>query len=435
MSLAGVLEITELNKTKVNTSIDITHNEDFVEIPIYVQQVLTLGRDQSCDVQLNNYVISSIHATIWSIQFDNDSISLVYMHDNSRNGIIHNGVEISKGMTVILQDGDTIEFKLAAKFQYKSFQLESCYSLELGCFDDWKVTNNLIGSGSFGSVYVANRQHDRRLYAVKIIPTQPSYIPDKLIKQESTLLLNINHVLHDAITYDSNIYIFEDLICGGDLFSYLRTGKYLRALPEQETISIVYQLLKAISYLHKELQIVHRDLKLDNILLEIPVPRTRIYLCDFGIAKCLSNCKQQKTDTCVGTIEYSAPEVFQEEREYSFKCDLWSLGVICHILLSGISPFYGNGEKEFMITAARTGRVNLNRHQFRNSSSMCKSFIQRLLKVDPDERMSIDDCFNHEWIRINQTNLEKFYQKRIAKNLDTKRSDQKKNRASELNIP
>ncbi|RLV93349.1 Meiosis-specific serine/threonine-protein kinase MEK1 [Spathaspora sp. JA1] len=421
MTTIGILEIVELNKTtKVNTSLEYLPYTN--SIPVNLQQVITLGRDPTCDIQFDNFVISQLHGTIWSVQFDNETLPIVYMNDNSRNGIVHNGKELDKGMTVILQHGDSIEFKMAAKLKFTCSDLDCCSGVcsvdDKLTIEDWTLTDRLIGSGSFGSVYVASNRQYRKLFAVKVIPDAQASIPDKLIKQESNLLLSINHPnivkVHDTITFDSNIYIFEDLICGGDLFSYLKREKYLRPIPEQETITIVYQLLKVIQYLHNELQIVHRDLKLDNILLEFPLPRTRIYVCDFGIAKNLAHCTQQKTDTCVGTIEYSAPEVFNEDKGYGFKCDLWSLGVIVHLLLSGISPFYGNGEKEIMITAARNGRVNLNRNQFKNTSLLCKRFIQDLLKVDPEERMSVDDCFNHDWIRLNQVNLEKFYQRRIS---------------------
>lgn len=185
--------------------------------------------------------------------------------------------------------------------------------------------------------------------------------------------------------------------------------------------------MQALNFLHRHLFIVHRDLKLDNILLELPIPQSRIYLCDFGIAKYLDN-SQQTTDTCVGTIEYCAPEVFSNNAKfepcfllqiphdgYNYKCDLWSLGVICHILLSGISPFYADGNKANMIRAARTGKLNLNKPQFQNTTSFAKNFVRKLLKVNPQHRMSIDECFEHQWIKSNRKKLDWYYHKLISK--------------------
>lgn len=223
------------------------------------------------------------------------------------------------------------------------------------------------------------------------------------------------------------MYIFQDLVCGGDLFSYLIDGKFLKPIAEPEAILIVFQLMQALNFLHRELSIVHRDLKLDNILLEIPIPQSKIYLCDFGIAKYLDN-SQQTTDSCVGTIEYCAPEVFSNNTKfepcillqipndgYNFKCDLWSLGVICHILLSGISPFYADGDKGNMIRAARFGRLNLNKPQFQKITSFAKDFISKLLKVNPQQRMSIEECFEHPWIKSNRKKLDWYYCKLISK--------------------
>lgn len=211
--------------------------------------------------------------------------------------------------------------------------------------------------------------------------------------------------------------IFQDLACGGDLFSYLVCDGYLRAISEKEAILIVFQLMKALHFLHKNLRIIHRDIKLDNVLLELPIPQSKIYLCDFGIAKYIGH---KRTRTCVGTLEYSAPEVFKTEisgktsiQPYGFKSDMWSLGIVTHILLSGISPFYSD-VRENIINGTRIGKLNFNKPQFQKVSQSAKSFIKRLLVVDPQSRMDINDCFEHVWIKLNRPKLEKFYRDKIA---------------------
>lgn len=197
------------------------------------------------------------------------------------------------------------------------------------------------------------------------------------------------------------------------MFSYLVKDDYLKAIPEREAIFIVFQIMKALQFLHKKLKIVHRDLKLDNILLELPIPKTKIYLCDFGIAKYLGH--NNRTNTCVGTLEYSAPEVFKSDKSgdkavqpYDFKCDIWSLGVITHILLSGVSPFYSES-KEKIIKASRLGQLNLAKPQFNKVSLSGKSCIKRLLQVEAASRMDINDCFDHDWIKLQRKKLEKTY--------------------------
>lgn len=206
------------------------------------------------------------------------------------------------------------------------------------------------------------------------------------------------------------------MVCGGDLFSYLVNDNHLRAIPEQEAIFIVFQIMKALQFLHKHLKIVHRDLKLDNILLKLPLPKSRIYICDFGIAKKLT---RSRTNTSVGTIEYSAPEVFDTDskgkstKSYNYKCDVWSLGIVSHILLTGISPFYSE-LKEQILMSARRGQLNFTKKQFLLVSKSARAFLLALLNVDPQLRVDADGCFDCAWIASNRAKLERFYREKVV---------------------
>lgn len=199
--------------------------------------------------------------------------------------------------------------------------------------------------------------------------------------------------MHEAFLVNDKFYIFQDLICGGDLFSYLCRGGLIQRTPENEVIILIFQLLKALEYLHSR-NIMHRDLKLDNILLAAPVACTRILLCDFGVAKHLLHAE---SSTQVGTVEYAAPELFQS-KSYGLKADMWSLGIVCHILVSLISPFFA-------------GQLNLNIPEFDSVSHNSKNFILNLLQEDPRNRMNIGQCFQHPWILNNRAVLDKIYQK------------------------
>lgn len=236
--------------------------------------------------------------------------------------------------------------------------------------------------------------------------------------------------MHETFLLDEHIYIFEDLICGGDLFSYLIQGNCLKSIPENEVILIVYQLLKAIDFLHNRLGVIHRDLKLDNVLLMAPVPCTKIVLCDFGIAKSLKFLNQ-RTKTVVGTVEYSAPEIFSGRETaanctqtslnnwpgsagYDYKCDTWSLGIMIHIMLSGISPFYNNGQEVNMVKSAKMGKLNFERSQWNGISSHAISFVKSLIQVDPNRRLSIRECSEHDWISRHKNQLEQIYETKIV---------------------
>ena len=137
--------------------------------------------------------------------------------------------------------------------------------------------------------------------------------------------------------------------------------------------------------------------------------------------------------TIIGTPEYCAPEVGFEftklpekqmkfsshkwthelpvKKGYDSKCDIWSLGVIVHIMLSGISPFYEDGEEANMIRSAKRGALKLHMKEWQNVSKEAKSFVQSLLHVDANQRFDIEQCFKHEWIRKHEVVLKDIVQK------------------------
>lgn len=211
-----------------------------------------------------------------------------------------------------------------------------------------------------------------------------------------------------------HLYIFEEQACGGDLFSYLTRGPYLYSIPEDEALLIIYQLLSALLYLHNDLQIMHRDLKLDNVLMSAPMPACKILLCDFGAAKCL-NSDSQTARSVVGTVEYGAPEIYENFPEediagYTNKCDSWSVGVISHIVLSGISPFIAEANAD-IIAAAKKGILDFSVGQWKAISADAQDFVAKLLLVDAEKRLDTKQAFCHPWIAKKRGPLESIYAK------------------------
>lgn len=151
--------------------------------------------------------------------------------------------------------------------------------------------------------------------------------------------------------------------------------------------------------------------------MESPFPGSRIVLGDFGIAKSL-NGTRSKMSTVIGTPEYCAPEVgFSEFRSntdgYSLKCDMWSLGVIIHILFTGISPFFDERDAKQTAINASNGILHMKTVEWQPVSRRGKDFVCQLLQVNPDNRLSAVDCFRHEWIRKCLQSLESLYKEKI----------------------
>ena len=240
---------------------------------------------------------------------------------------------------------------------------------------------------------------------------------------EHNILSKLDHVnviqIRESITNDSKgtMMMFQQLAIGGDMFSYLsQDHDYLQAIPESEAVFALYQICSGLVYLHKR-GIVHRDLKLDNILVtDVPIRYPRLVLGDFGIAKeCPrvliedSQVSQGRPiaegrflmQTLVGTAEYAAPEIGigqepktrEKKQGYSEKVDSWAVGVIAHILFSGVSPFYtSGGDIHDMQLLAKNGLKShaLEGHRWKSISVSAKDFVAAALRIDPHQRPGVD---------------------------------------------
>ncbi|KAK9456110.1 kinase-like domain-containing protein [Dipodascopsis uninucleata] len=415
------------NRERIGTLYMRTKTEEKV-IPINRNQRVTFGRNSNCEQVISHSAVSNEHFTIYSVVFDETNTPLVYCQDRSRNGTFFNGRTIGKGHSVLLSNLDRIEIRHACSIVFHQDNERTLLDLILRDdskeMPEYEISQRVIGKGTFGKVFLATSRLRARQLACKIIETNGAISRMTRAKMEVSILQRLCHpnvvTVHDTYVIKNRIYIFEDLITGGDLFSYLVRGETLSPISETEALVIIFQILKALQYLHS-CNVVHRDLKLDNILLVTHSPGARVVLIDFGISKYVVGGRRMTT--VVGTPEFSAPEVGFDDllREnhprtgYDKKCDMWSLGVILHILLSGMSPFYDPSENAALIARnAREGRLYLSSSAWTTVSSAAKDFVRKLICVNPVDRLSVGECFDHPWIAAHLDELENIYSKKIV---------------------
>ncbi|OQR84973.1 calcium-dependent protein kinase [Achlya hypogyna] len=253
-----------------------------------------------------------------------------------------------------------------------------------------------LGKGSFGRVCRATSRRSGKTWAVKIVDLGNALDKSSLLN-EISIVKRLQHpnIVRMIASYEDSkhMYMVMQLIPGHELFDYLYKSN--RTFSEAEVRKLILCLLRAVAYLHSN-QITHRDLKLENLLLENENQPTSLKLCDFGLSKFFK--KGERMQKSLGTIDYVAPEVL--DGDYNEKCDLWSVGVLCYELLTSVSPFHGD------TTDATMGKIfdGLQPSFFQGElwthiSPDCINFIKSLIQDDPEERLSAEQALNHRWMR------------------------------------
>ncbi|KAL3895724.1 MAG: hypothetical protein SGCHY_004527 [Lobulomycetales sp.] len=215
-----------------------------------------------------------------------------------------------------------------------------------------------------------------------------------MIETEVNILRTARHdniiQLYEMHEIEGKIYLLMELVTGGELFDEIvRIGKY----GEAEAAKLVHKILVAVRYLH-QLGIAHRDLKPENLLLSDKTKDAKIMISDFGLSKIFNDDEVMKT--ACGTPGYVAPEVLIR-RGYGREVDLWSLGVITYILLSGYPPFYDQNNVE-LFKQIMAGKYEFDRPWWDNISEKAKNFIRHLLVLDPRSRYTADQALAHPFI-------------------------------------
>lgn len=249
----------------------------------------------------------------------------------------------------------------------------------------------VLGQGSYASVKLAFEKATNKKFAIKIYEKYRLTDPHRLnnVRREISILKKLEHQniikLFYALDEKRQILLIMEYIGHTSLHAYLK-GKPGRKLEEKEAKKIFLQIVQAISYCHSK-NVVHRDIKLENILLD---ERLTIKIIDFGFS--ITSPSNKKLNIFCGTPSYMAPEIVNKMLYNGHATDVWALGILLFVLLHGNFPFKGIDDKDLFRKIGR-GRFDVNE----NLSKECKTLIHAILKVNPHERANTNQILQSPW--------------------------------------
>ena len=276
---------------------------------------------------------------------------------------------------------------------------------------------SLIGNGSFGKVRLfVERECKSFKYAIKTIK-KDIFNPYNIqsIKREIDILRSLDHpnIVKYFETYEDENYlhIVMEYIPGDNLFQVL-TEKLNRKLTERQISKIMSCLLKAVLFLHHN-GIIHRDIKPENIVFSDTENFKSLKLIDFGLS-IQQNARKEKRR--VGTPYYMAPEMISGN--FVKESDVWSIGVIMYILVTGKQPFSGK-TKEEVYDKVKNGKYDFKTLYYSKCSNLVKDLIKKILVTEPDKRMTIEACLEHSWFKQfeNDKNINLAFSEEIVNSL------------------
>ncbi|WCJ28364.1 Serine/threonine-protein kinase ATG1c [Euphorbia peplus] len=287
-----------------------------------------------------------------------------------------------------------------------------------------------IGSGSFSVVWHARHRIHGTEVAIKEIAT--GRLNKKLqesLMSEIYILKRINHpniiCLHDIIEVPGRINIVLEYCRGGDLSMYIqRHGR----VPEATAKHFMQQLAAGLQVL-RDNNLIHRDLKPQNLLLSTNDGNAVLKIADFGFARSLQ--PRGLAETLCGSPLYMAPEIMQLQK-YDAKADLWSVGAILFQLVTGKTPFTGNNQIQLLQNIVKSTELEFPLDS-KDLSADCKDLCRKLLRRNPVERLTFDEFFNHPFL-ANRKMEEELRDTMFSKSVDSYRlSDNNSARNSEEN--
>ena len=384
------------------------HTGELVEFRSNMTEV-TIGRSPQTTIHIRDPNVSSKHLRIFR---DDHSFAII---DSSVNGTFVNGIPLTKMDMRRLQSGD--EFSLVLNSYRSSDKARHVFMfVEPPPIDP--VTHQVagdptsvlthyhlgrcIGKGNFSEVHIGLHRETGERVAVKVVDTLKT---EQFSKKSRSVALNIDsemevlrslshpniirfYAMYRAL---SNVHLVIEYMDGGDLLNrILEKGCY----NDPDGRLVFSQICAGVAYLHSR-DICHRDLKPDNVLLTADGTAK---ISDFGLARHASSQSENNFRTYCGTPHYFAPEMFKLQKQqvdgYGKAVDVWSLGVILYIIVSGKPPFDDENLGEQVVN----GTFEFDGPEFETVSTEAMDLISRLMTVDPKLRLTADEAMRHAWL-------------------------------------
>ena len=259
------------------------------------------------------------------------------------------------------------------------------------------LLGQLLGEGAFAKVRLATQIHIKEKCAIKIVDKRllENVNDIQRLRKEIKILKKIRHKniiqLYDIMESKTNLYFVMEYCKGGELFDFIVKKK---RLTEEEACNFFHQIINGIEYLHNQ-GIIHRDLKPENLLLD---DKNQIKISDFGLSTFFT--KDNYLQTACGTPSYAPPEMLEGLQYNGEASDIWSCGIILYAMLCGALPF--TESKEDIIVE------KIKKHEYKIPDYLSKEaqdILNHILKINPQERYSIESIKIHPWFNIIKPHL------------------------------
>lgn len=254
---------------------------------------------------------------------------------------------------------------------------------------DHYILDKTLGSGGFGKVKLAIHEYTGSKVAIKIITKKliKSQKISSKIQREIRLMKYFNHPniikLYQVLDTAQNIFVVMEYVSGGELFELVNDS---RGFDEATSRRYFRQIIDGVEYCHQNL-VSHRDLKLENILVD---EKGVIKIADFGLSNFMKD--GQFLRTSCGSLHYASPEIVKGIQYTGAEIDIWSCGVILYAMLTGSLPF--EDESKAVIVEKITKGAYMIPSQV---SPLARDLVAKMLKVNPVERISIQEIKRHPW--------------------------------------